>query len=68
MSIVIVWKVLWVGRNQQEDVPGFKTCSIIDFADVGKSPLEWLGRRTQKEEGDVLSHLAERSWGMFACG
>ena len=25
---------------QQEDVPGFKKCSIIDFADVGKSPLE----------------------------
>eukprot|EP00913_Durusdinium_trenchii_P009836 g9235.t1 len=34
-------QVLWVGRNQQEDVPGFKTCSIIDFADVGKSPLEY---------------------------
>jgi len=26
---------------RQEDVPGFKKCSIIDFADVGKSPLEY---------------------------
>ncbi|CAK9003536.1 unnamed protein product [Durusdinium trenchii] len=26
---------------REEDVPGFKTCSIIDFADVGKSPLEY---------------------------
>jgi len=34
---------------REVDVPGFKTCSIIDIADVGKSPVEfdlrWVSRQ-----------------------
>jgi len=33
---------------REVDVPGFKTCSIIDFADVGKSPVEYELRWVRK--------------------
>ncbi|CAJ1330622.1 unnamed protein product [Effrenium voratum] len=38
---------------REEDVPGFKKCSIIDFADVGKSPLEYNMSFVRDGEGVV---------------
>jgi len=41
---------------RQDDVPGFKKCSIIDFADVGKSPLEY-NMSFVKDQGVVVEDL-----------
>jgi len=41
---------------RQVDVPGFKTCSIIDFADVGKSPVEYE-LRWVKKGGSIVEDM-----------
>ena len=42
--------------GKEEDVPGFKTCSIIDLADVGKTPLGYE-MRWVRERGAVVEDL-----------